>query len=87
MMTKYIVGYRYLLILEKNVSLMGVINANRAFRQLELIRGEKKPSRLIHSFIHSFILETYIAPFQETRPTTQRRSQPSHGQKKDFREM
>src|SRR6218665_3300314 len=32
----------------------------------------------IHSFIHSFILETYIAPLQET--TTQRRSQPSHGQ-------
>src|SRR6218665_843886 len=30
--------------------------------------------------IHSFILETYIAPLQET--TTQRRSQPSHGQKK-----
>ena|SRR6218665_2472419 len=26
----------------------------------------------IHSFIHSFILETYIAPLQET--TTQRRS-------------
>src|SRR6218665_4029120 len=31
-------------------------------------------------FIHSFILETYIAPLQET--TTQRRSQPSHGQKR-----
>src|SRR6218665_1069936 len=31
------------------------------------------------TFIHSFILETYIAPLQET--TTQRRSQPSHGQK------
>ena len=32
---------------------------------------------------HSFILETYIAPLQET--TTQRRSQHSHGQKKkDF---
>jgi len=30
-------------------------------------------------FLHSFILETYIAPLQET--TTQRRSQPSHGQK------
>src|SRR6218665_1405498 len=30
--------------------------------------------------IHSFILETYIAPLQET--TTQRRSQPSHGQKR-----
>src|SRR6218665_671331 len=28
---------------------------------------------------HSFILETYIAPLQET--TTQRRAQPSHGQK------
>ena len=27
-------------------------------------------------FIHSFILETYIAPLQDT--TTQRRSQPSH---------
>src|SRR6218665_3994321 len=32
--------------------------------------------------IHSFILETYIAPLQETRPTTQRCSQPSHGQKR-----
>src|SRR6218665_491470 len=31
-------------------------------------------------FIHSFILETYIAPLQET--TTQRRPQPSHGQKR-----
>src|SRR6218665_503092 len=31
------------------------------------------------TLIHSFILETYIAPLQET--TTQRRSQPSHGQK------
>src|SRR6218665_966052 len=30
--------------------------------------------------LHSFILETYIAPLQE--PTTQRRSQPSHGQKR-----
>src|SRR6218665_870822 len=29
---------------------------------------------------NSFILETYIAPLQET--TTQRRSQPSHGQKR-----
>ena|SRR6218665_576478 len=28
------------------------------------------------TFIHSFILETYIAPLQDT--TTQRRSQPSH---------
>src|SRR6218665_2343222 len=28
--------------------------------------------------IHSFILETYVAPLQET--TTQRRSQPSHEQ-------
>ena len=37
-------------------------------------------------YFHSFILETYIAPLQET--TTQRRSQPSHGQKKkDLREM
>ena len=34
----------------------------------------------IYSFIHTFILETYIAPLQET--TTQRRSQPSHGQKR-----
>jgi len=32
------------------------------------------------SFIRSFILKTYIAPLQET--TTQRRSQPSHGQKR-----
>src|SRR6218665_3577620 len=31
-------------------------------------------------FIHSFIHETYIALLQET--TTQRRSQPSHGQKR-----
>src|SRR6218665_2905099 len=31
-------------------------------------------------YIHSFILETYIAPLQET--TTRRRSQPSHGQKR-----
>src|SRR6218665_881285 len=31
-------------------------------------------------FIHSFVLETYIAPLQET--TTQRRSQPSHGHKR-----
>jgi len=34
----------------------------------------------VWSFINSFILETYIAPLQET--TTQRRSQPSHGQKR-----
>src|SRR6218665_4018783 len=31
-------------------------------------------------FIHSFILETYIEPLRET--TTQRRSQPSHEQKR-----
>src|SRR6218665_3533715 len=36
------------------------------------------------SFIHSFILETYIAPLKET--TTQRRSQSSQGQKKDSSE-
>src|SRR6218665_1955728 len=30
--------------------------------------------------IHSFILETYIAPLQDT--ITQRRSQPSHGQRR-----
>jgi len=30
--------------------------------------------------IHSFILETYIAPLQDT--TTQRRSQPIHGQRR-----
>ena len=34
----------------------------------------------IHSFIHSFIMETYIAPLQDT--TTQRCSQPSHGQRR-----
>ena len=34
----------------------------------------------IHLFIHSFILETYIAPLQDT--TTQRHSQPSHGQRR-----
>src|SRR6218665_3350219 len=33
-----------------------------------------------HSFIHSFILEPYTAPLQDT--TTQRRSQPSHGQRR-----
>jgi len=31
-------------------------------------------------FIHSFILETYIVPLQEI--TTQRRSQPSHDQRR-----
>src|SRR6218665_322254 len=31
------------------------------------------------NFLHSFILETYIAPPQDT--TTQRRSQPSHDQR------
>src|SRR6218665_2373049 len=31
-------------------------------------------------FIHSFILETYIAPLQDT--TTQRHSMPSHGQRR-----
>src|SRR6218665_3803706 len=31
-------------------------------------------------FIHSFVLETYIEPLQET--TTQRCSQPSHGQRR-----
>ena len=31
-------------------------------------------------FIHSFILETYIAPLQDT--TTQRSSHPSHGQRR-----
>src|SRR6218665_936502 len=35
---------------------------------------------LFPSFIHSFILETYIAPLQDT--TTQRSSQPSHGQRR-----
>src|SRR6218665_1744232 len=35
---------------------------------------------MMYEFIHSFILETYIAPLQET--TTQRCSQPSHGQKR-----
>ena len=34
----------------------------------------------IHLFIHSFILETYIAPHQET--TTQRRYQPSDRQRR-----
>ena len=38
------------------------------------------PAFSIHSFIHSFILETYIAPLQDN--TTQRRSQPSHGQRR-----
>jgi len=33
------------------------------------------------SFIHSFI-ETYIAPLQES--TTQKRSQPSHGQRRTW---
>ena len=33
-----------------------------------------------HFFIHSFIPETYIAPLQDT--TTQRHSQPSHGQRR-----
>jgi len=33
---------------------------------------------LIHSFIHSFILETYTAPFQEI--ATQRRFKSSHNQ-------
>src|SRR6218665_828659 len=37
-------------------------------------------SVFLDSCIHSFILKTYIAPLQET--TTQRRSQPSHGQKR-----
>src|SRR6218665_2976140 len=32
------------------------------------------------SFIHSFIHETFIVPLQDT--TTQRRSQPSHGQRR-----
>src|SRR6218665_309854 len=36
-------------------------------------------------FIHSFILETYIAPLQET--TTQRCSQPSHGQRRRTSEI
>ena len=35
---------------------------------------------LVHYFLHSFILETYIAPLQDT--TTQKRSQPSHGQRR-----
>src|SRR6218665_2436431 len=39
-----------------------------------------RPTDVILSFIHSFILETYIAPLQET--TTQRCSQPIHGQKR-----
>jgi len=33
-------------------------------------------------FIHSFILETYIAPLQDTSRPTQRRSQPSHRQRR-----
>src|SRR6218665_798341 len=35
---------------------------------------------LIHLFVNSLILETFIAPLQDT--TTQRRSQPSHGQRR-----
>src|SRR6218665_3513130 len=34
----------------------------------------------INSLINSFILETYVAPLQDT--TTQRRSQSSHGQRR-----
>jgi len=38
----------------------------------------------IHSFIliRSFILETYIAPLQDT--TTRRRPEPSHGQRRNI---
>src|SRR6218665_3149991 len=43
-------------------------------------KGHRTQGRKADSFIHSFILETYIATLQET--TTQRRSQPSHGQKR-----
>ena len=36
----------------------------------------------IASFIHSIVMETYIAPLKET--TTQKRSQPSHGQRRTW---
>src|SRR6218665_2690750 len=37
-------------------------------------------SHQLLSFFHTFILKTYIVPLQET--TTQRFSQPSHGQRR-----
>src|SRR6218665_1320779 len=36
----------------------------------------------IHLFIHSFNLETYIAPIRDTRPTIHRRSKSSRGQRR-----
>src|SRR6218665_2400061 len=47
---------------------------------IDSIRGIDLFIPRIVLFIHSFILETYIAPLQEI--TTQRRSQPSHEQKR-----
>jgi len=38
-------------------------------------------SHHFRTYFHSFILETYIAPLRDT--TTQRRSQPSHGQRRN----
>jgi len=46
-----------------------------AFRILVLDLAQK-----IMSSSHSFIVKTYIAPLQDT--TTQRRSQPSRGQRR-----
>src|SRR6218665_2599330 len=43
-------------------------------------KTHESPPSVLYSFIHSFILETYIAPLQDT--ATQRRSQPSHGQRR-----
>src|SRR6218665_2922868 len=48
--------------------------------RLDIQETKNSGLEIIHSFIHSFILETYIAPLQES--TTQRRSQPSHGQRR-----
>src|SRR6218665_3184833 len=52
------------------------------YNQFHHLTTEGQPQELLTYciFIHSFILETCIAPLPET--TTQRRSQPSHGRKR-----
>ena len=55
---------------------------NTATTNFNISSTLKYPFSYSLNFIHSFILETYIAPLQDT--TTQRRSQPSHGQRRSL---
>ena len=57
-----------------------MVSFEEAVLEIELIKALVALVVLVVVFIHSFILETYIAPLQDT--TTQRRSQPNNGQRR-----